>query len=197
MKIKEIINECYIELLNEGVDLKSKTDKGNRLFKMLKTAKFQHYDSPKGELSEFYKGEEDRKRLVSKLNKEDKAQYKKWITTDDGIKSLELFKQYSTINENKTIVDKFGDILETDSDWPGLKFPVKGYKTHVKDHIVNIICNVDGISEKSFNAVDETIKKVKDMFDSNPNLLDLINKCEKAGYRFELAAEMLYQKMFK
>jgi hypothetical protein len=27
--------------------------------------------------------------------------------------------------------------------------------------------------------------------------LDLINKCEKAGYRFELAAEMLYQKMFK
>lgn len=76
----------------QPISLVSKSDKGNRYFKMLKTGKFQHYDAPKGELSTFSRGEEDRKRLVSHLSKEDKKTYKEWLKTPDGIKSLEFFK---------------------------------------------------------------------------------------------------------
>ena len=82
------------EALTNRVILKSKSDKGNRYFKMLRTAKFQHYDSPKGELSTFNHGEEDRKRLVSKLSKEDKETYRCWLKTPEGLESLELFKGY-------------------------------------------------------------------------------------------------------
>lgn len=51
--MKNFIKELLREALNDSVELKSKSEKGNRYFKMLKTAKFQHYDMPKGELSDF------------------------------------------------------------------------------------------------------------------------------------------------
>jgi TnpA family transposase len=83
-KMKNFIKQLLREGLNDSVELKSKSEKGNRYFKMLKTAEFQHYDMPKGE--------EDRKRLVSKLSKEDKKTYRAWLKTDEGKKSIELFK---------------------------------------------------------------------------------------------------------
>ena len=89
MNIRKIIREQLEIILNE-VDLKSKSDKGNRTFEKLKTAKFQHYDMPKGELSDF-SNDEDRKRLISKLSKEDKKKYREWIKTEDGKKSLEIW----------------------------------------------------------------------------------------------------------
>lgn len=90
--MKNFIKQLLREGLNDSVELKSKSEKGNRYFKMLKTAEFQHYDMPKGELSDLTKGEEDRKRLVSKLSKEDKKTYRAWLKTDEGKKSIELFK---------------------------------------------------------------------------------------------------------
>ena len=85
------------KIINNSINesLKSKSEKGNRYFEMLKTAKFQHYDSPKGELSTFNKGEEDRKRLLSKLSVEDKKKYKEWLKTDEGKESLKIWKKYS------------------------------------------------------------------------------------------------------
>lgn len=77
---------------SKEVELKSKSDKGNRNFKMLSTGMFQHYDMPKGELSKLSGGEETRKRIVSKLSKEDKKTYRAWLKTPEGQKSLELFK---------------------------------------------------------------------------------------------------------
>jgi len=74
--------------INEN--LISKSAKGNRYFKMLETGLFQHYDSPKGELSPIG-DDDDRKRLVSKLSKEDKAKYKEWLKTDEGKASLKNF----------------------------------------------------------------------------------------------------------
>lgn len=88
-----LIKKLLREALGGKVALKSKSDKGNRYFEMLKTAEFQHYDSPKGELSTFNKGEEDRKRLVSKLSQEDKKIYRAWLKTPEGETSLELFKR--------------------------------------------------------------------------------------------------------
>lgn len=92
------------ELLREA--LKSKSDKGNRYLKMLETGMFQHYDMPKGELSTFNHGEEDRKKLVSKLSKEDKVTYREWLKTPEGQDSIKLFEKNCTtcdkeINESE------------------------------------------------------------------------------------------------
>lgn len=84
------------KLLREGI-LNSKSDRGNRYFEYLKTKKFRHYDG--NVLVDFTGGEEKRKELVAKLSKEDKKKYKEWLKTDDGIKSLELWRG-DRINEN-------------------------------------------------------------------------------------------------
>ena len=91
--MKEFIKVLLREALTEKVILKSKSDKGNRYFKMLETAKFQHYDMPKGELSNFTRGDEDRKRLVSELSEEDKKTYRAWIKTPEGKASIERFEE--------------------------------------------------------------------------------------------------------
>jgi hypothetical protein len=94
--MKEYIKLLLREELEKKVVLKSKSDKGNRYFEMLRTAKFQHYDSPKGELSTFNKGEKDRKRLVSKLSNEDKKTYRAWLKTPEGEESIKKFEGYCT-----------------------------------------------------------------------------------------------------
>lgn len=73
----------------DNVELKSKTDKGNRYFQMLKTKMFKHYDG--GDMVPFTGGDEKRKDLVSKLSKEDKKIYRAWLKTSEGKKSLELW----------------------------------------------------------------------------------------------------------
>lgn len=82
------IGNIYNQLLSET--LKSKSAKGNRYFKMLETGMFQHYDSPKGELSKIG-DDEDRKRLVTHLSVEDKKAYREWLKTPEGKKSLSNF----------------------------------------------------------------------------------------------------------
>jgi len=82
------IGRLYNQLLGES--LKSKSAKGNRYFKMLETGMFQHYDSPKGELSPVG-DDEDRKRLVTHLSQEDKKQYREWLKTPEGKASLKNF----------------------------------------------------------------------------------------------------------
>jgi hypothetical protein len=93
MDIRQIIREEVGKIFEseEKVALKSKSDKGNRFFEMLKTAKFQHYDMPKGELVSFSYGEDDRKRLVSKLSKEDKKTYRAWLKTPEGEESMKIW----------------------------------------------------------------------------------------------------------
>ena len=99
------LGDIYKEVLNES-KLVSKSDKGNRIFKQLQTAKFQHYDMPKGELSNFIKGEEDRKRLVSKLGKEDKKTYREWLKTPEGEKSIKLFNDYASDRHKSNISEE-------------------------------------------------------------------------------------------
>jgi hypothetical protein len=90
MKISVIFNE----LLNENKDkiiLKSKSDKGNRYFDILRTGLFHHYDSPKGVLIPIGGGEKTRKHLISKLSQEDKKTYRAWIKTPEGEESLSIW----------------------------------------------------------------------------------------------------------
>lgn len=162
-------------LLHEA--LESDSEKGKRYFEMLKTAKFQHYDDPKGQLSTFNKGEEDRKRLVSKLSKKDKEAYKEWLKTPEGEASLKRFEEYCTtpnvggkasVNEAKFIIDKYGDKVKTNKGWGGLDIPISEFKTKVKDNLVNILMEERKVSEKSFKAVDEIIKEVGEFFNKEP-----------------------------
>jgi len=204
MDVRKII-KAEIQKLFESIELKSKSDKGNRHFEMLKTAMFQHYDSPKGELSKFTHGEEDRKRLVSKLSDADKKLYREWLKTPEGQESIETFEKYASpgwkakdnknkLDENKFVIDKYGDTLKTDKSWSGLNFPVPEYKTKVKDSLVNIITNERGISEKSFSDYDSVIKEVGDYFKANDEAVRLIDEFKNKNLRPEYAAEALFSK---
>jgi integrase len=92
---EENLTENDENLSNE--ELKSKSARGKRYLEMLRTGLFQHYDSPKGELSPIG-DDDDRKRLVSKLSKEDKKNYKEWLKNDDGKESLTHFSKTNEID---------------------------------------------------------------------------------------------------
>ena len=104
--MKNLIKTLLREALSAKVILKSKSDKGNRYFEMLRSGEFQHYDSPKGELSTFNKGEEDRKRLVSKLSKENKKIYRAWLKTPEGQDSLGIFSGNCTTCNSSEVVNE-------------------------------------------------------------------------------------------
>ena len=202
--MKDLIRKMLRENIEEiKVELKSKSDKGNRYFEMLKTAKFQHYDMPKGDLATFTHGEEDRKRLVTHLSKEDKKTYRAWLKTPEGQDSIERFEKYctvwcrkDTVNEN-TRIDKYGDELKTDKNWTGFNFTIPEFKTKVKDSLVGIIVDEQRISEKAFEAYDNVISKVKHFFIDNDDTNVFISKYENKNVRPQLVAEIIYNKYKK
>lgn len=206
--IKEEIRKIFESSDSEKVLLKSKSDKGNRYFEMLKTAKFQHYDMPKGELAQFSYGEEDRKRLVSKLSKEDKKTYREWIKTSEGKESMKIWDGITSswnsrfpdskknLSESKFVTDKYGDTLNVDKSWSGFNFPVPQYKTKVKDCMVHIITGENGISEKNFSKYDEVISEVGEFFKNNELARRVIDEFEKNEVRPEYVAEKIYNEIF-
>lgn len=116
--LEESIKKVVRKILEEdSIELKSKSEKGNRLFKMLKTAEFQHYDSTKGELSKFSKGEEDRKRIASKLSSVDKKNYKEWLKTTEGEESINKFNEFaSSVFKNKIIQENLNPFNLSDDN---------------------------------------------------------------------------------
>lgn len=185
----------FDQFVKENIELKSRSKKGNTKLNQLKTRLFQHYDMPKGELSTIYGGEEKRKKIVSQLSKEDKKTYKEWLKTPEGQKSLELWNDGDNkVLENK-IINKFDDEVELDKNWPGMNIPVSDFKTNVKDSLVDIIMNNEGISEKNFTKVDETINKVKD-FCKSKQIVDLINKYESKNVRPNYVAEIIFNEFY-
>ena len=179
------------------MNLTSKSKKGNRIFKQLKTAQFQHYDSPKGELS-FFSNEKDRKRLISKLSKVDKSQYRDWVKSEEGEKSLliwdNLNKNEDKLNENITqVINKFGDIVnlvETNFDF--INLPENTFKCKIKESIVDIITTNENISEKDFKGYDDVVKLVKEFFIKNQELNESLNFNGLKTYRPNYLAEMIY-----
>lgn len=199
--MKPLIKKLLREALEE-VKLVSKSKKGNRNFKCLKTAKFQHYDMPKGDLATFSKGEEDRKRLVSKLSKEDKKTYRAWIKTPEGEKSLKIWDDITKdwekrigdigkVNESSRKADKYGDMLKVEESNFGFEITIPEYKTRVKDSLVDIITNDRGISEKSFSEYDNVIKEVG-MLKYDGEVGTWMEMYERKGSRPEYVAEKIY-----
>ena len=92
------------------------------------------------------------------------------------------------LSESRTIIDKFGDELKEDKNYAGFAFPVKEYKTHVKDGVVDVIMRERGISEKAFSLVDGAIKEVADNYGVFPplSLAYVAAIEEKAGHDVQL-----------
>ena len=76
----------------------------------------------------------------------------------------------------------------------GWDVPDRTFVDDVFDQLVQIICDVNGISEKNFKDWDNTTKYVKGYFDNNQEILLDIDKFN--GRRKEFCAEYLYDKHF-
>lgn len=77
----------------------------------------------------------------------------------------------------------------------GWKYGVRNYVDDVFDHLLDIIYDVNGISEKSFKKLDDTKKYLETYFDNNQEILLEIDKMNDK--RFQYTAEFLYDKYFK
>jgi len=97
-------------------------------------------------------------------------------------------KHVKKINEMYKTTEEF----ETNSF--GFKVPIRNYVDDVFDHVVQIICDVNGISEKAFKKLDETHNYVEKYFDNNQEVLLEIDKYK--GKRYQFAAEDIYDKHF-
>ena len=71
------------------------------------------------------------------------------------------------------------------------------YKKLVKSALLNIIMDVERISEKSFKQVDEKIQYIKNIFENNRQIENIINDCESQSKRYKYCAEFIYENVIK
>lgn len=76
----------------------------------------------------------------------------------------------------------------------GWDVPERNFVDDVFDFLVNIVCEVNGISEKNFHQWDETTEYIRSYFDNNPDILMDID--EFNGKRAQYCAEYLFDKHF-
>lgn len=67
------------------------------------------------------------------------------------------------------------------------------YKDNVYDHLHNIICDEENISEKSFSEIDSVSNMLEDFYKEHNTELDkLINLYETTNMRKQYCAEKIY-----
>lgn len=69
------------------------------------------------------------------------------------------------------------------------------YRKNVIDHLIQIICDENGISEKAFKKWDQTRSYVEKYISNNPEVDDDINTHNDKRYQF--TSEYLYDKYFR
>jgi RNase adaptor protein for sRNA GlmZ degradation len=95
----------------------------------------------------------------------------------------------------ETIYERYKEPKEHKTNSFGFKYGVRNYVDDVFDHLMNIICEVNGISEKSFKQLDETKAYLEKFFDNNQEILLDIDKMNDKRYQF--TAEYIYDNFFK
>lgn len=94
----------------------------------------------------------------------------------------------------ESINERYKEPKEYKTNSFGFKYGVKNYVDDVFDHLMNIICEINGISEKSFKQLDDTKAYLEKFFDNNQEiLLDIDEMNDK---RYQYTAEFLYDKYF-
>ena len=107
---------------------------------------------------------------------------------------IKKFNEYEHLNEWYNNPDP-KDVKKKDKF--SFDIPARTYVDKVFDHIVNIECHVNFISEKDFRKYDDKHDEVKKIFDENQNIITVINEFEKRSARYEYCAEFIYDKYFK
>ena len=117
-------------------------------------------------------------RVISKKTQQKKLENGKKVNMKHIKLINEMYKEPKEFNRNSF----------------GFDVPVRNYVDDVFDHLMNIICQVNGISEKSFKQLDDTKAYIEKFFDNNPEiLLDIDENNDK---RYQYTAEILYDKYF-
>ena len=94
----------------------------------------------------------------------------------------------------KLITEMYKKPTEFETNSFGFKIPKRTYVDDVFDHVLDIICQVNGISEKSFKQLDNTKNYLEKFFDNNPEVLvDIDANNDK---RYQYTAELIYDKYF-
>lgn len=94
----------------------------------------------------------------------------------------------------KLITEMYKKPTEFETNSFGFKIPKRTYVDDVFDHVLDIICQVNGIGEKSFRALDNTKNYLEKFFDNNPEILvDIDANSDK---RWQYTAELIYDKYF-
>ena len=71
------------------------------------------------------------------------------------------------------------------------------YGKSVKYRLMDIICDVKGISEKDFIRLDELKKRIDMAFHYNPEIDEAIKKYERENKRTQFCAEHIYEWFIK
>lgn len=79
----------------------------------------------------------------------------------------------------------------------GFNVPVHTYVDHVFDHLVEIVCDVNDVSEKSFTDRTNTRNYIEMYFDNNQDVLLDIDTYSNIKGRYQLCAEHLFNKHFQ
>ncbi|MCK9416143.1 hypothetical protein M0Q97_05745 [Candidatus Dojkabacteria bacterium] len=93
------------------------------------------------------------------------------------------------------ITERYKEPTEFKTNSFGFKYGVRNYVDDVFDHVLDIICDVNGISEKAFKKLDDTKKYLEKFFDNNPEMLLDIDKMNDKRYQY--TGEFIYDKYFK
>lgn len=68
------------------------------------------------------------------------------------------------------------------------------YAELVLDHLIDILCQVNGISEKDFKKIDDTVNYAKSLMDNNEEIDDIMKEFENDKKRYQYCAERLFYK---
>jgi len=99
----------------------------------------------------------------------------------------DLISMKESLNESMAYKDFFGKQISHE----------EALHKSIRDDILDIVCEVNYISEKDFKKIDLIIKKVKEICEVNPEIYEKAEEFYSKGKRLELLAEEMYEKYFK
>lgn len=90
-------------------------------------------------------------------------------------------------------IDKFGDEREMVTNYAGWTAPKATFTSRVKDLLVDIIMEEEGISEKNFTGVDQAIREVRRFFEHSEPARSVLSDLAAQEVRPRYAAEAIYR----
>jgi hypothetical protein len=92
-----------------------------------------------------------------------------------------------SLNESMGYTDFFGNKVTHETS----------LQKKIRNLVTDVIMEERGISEKAFSSVDDVIREVKEVCDSNPKIYEKSEEFYKSGKRLQFLAEEIYEEYFK